>query len=128
MSANPVIVLYMEVPPEFLKLLRDVMEKNGWGVREVARRASLSHTLISNIVNLGEQPSFDTCVALAPVLEKSPLTLIYLAGLLPKPPDWKPELGEAVDLFARMDETEQDDLLAYMRRRAERGQSEKSRT
>ena len=115
----------MEVPPEFVKILQDAMDKNGWGVRELGRRAGLSHTLISNIINLGEQPTFDTCVALAPVLELTPLTLIYMAGLLPKPPEWKPKLEEAVALFGNMPDGEQDDLLTYMRRRVQRGEREK---
>lgn len=115
----------MQAPDEFLAVLREVVEKTG-GVREVGRRAGLSHSLISNIINLGEQPTFDTCIALAPVMEMEPLTVIYMAGLLPKPPDWKPELNEALALFGRMTVDEQDDLLVYMRRRVERGQREES--
>ena len=115
----------MTVPAEFVEFLQGVMDANGWGVRELARRADLSHTLISNIINLGEQPSFDTCVALAPVVGKQPTTLLYMAGLLPKPPDWKPNLEEALALFGNLPQGEQDDLLAYMRRRAERGERDK---
>ncbi len=112
-----------QAPEAFLVELRSVMEKNGWGMREVGRRAGVSHTTISNILNLGEQPTFDTAVALAPVLERDPLTTIYLAGLLPAPPDWDPDLNDAIELLKRMDETTRDGLLAFMRR-VEQGERE----
>lgn len=114
----------MEAPEEFVRFLRDFVEKNG-GAREVGRRAGLSHTLILNTINLGEKPSFDTCVALAPVLGMTPLNVLYSAGLLPQPPGWKPNLDEAIALLSRMSEAEQDQHLAFMRVTVEQGEREK---
>jgi len=118
----------MQAPKEFVKLLRDVMEKNGWGVREVARRAELSHTLISNIVNLGEQPSFDTCVALAPVLDVSPVTLIYMAGLLPRPPEWTPDMEETRSILSRLSDSDRQAMMAFAKEKLRQGASEKQGT
>jgi transcriptional regulator with XRE-family HTH domain len=114
----------MQVPEEFVKLLRET----GWGPREIGRRADLSHTLISNIMNLGEQPSFDTCVALAPILGKSPVTLIYMAGLLPKPPDWTPDMEETRSILSRLSEEDRRAMMAFAKEKLKPGESERERT
>ena len=69
---------------EFIDWLKNQMSAHDWGIRETARRADVSHTSISNIINLEEQPTFETCKALAKAFDVSPIFVLELAGQLPK--------------------------------------------
>lgn len=70
-------------PEAFVAWLRDQLKTRGWTVREAARRAGISHTSISYILG-GDQPSFDTCMALGRIFETPPIYVLTLSGLLPQ--------------------------------------------
>lgn len=59
------------------------LERRGWSQRELARRADLSPTSVSAVIAGQRDPTWDFCAAIAKPLEKSPLELFRLAGLLP---------------------------------------------
>jgi transcriptional regulator with XRE-family HTH domain len=58
------------------------MKEKGWGVRELARRAGVSHPIISDALN-GKGASFDTCKALAFLFRVPAEQVLRMAGLLP---------------------------------------------
>lgn len=71
-------MFYME-SVSFGSWLNAEIEGRNWSIRETARQAGISPTLITNIINLGERPSYDTCVALARALEK-PIQGVLVRG------------------------------------------------
>lgn len=65
--------------------------------RELARRAGISHTAISNVLSGYRDPTWDFCAAIAKPLDKQPIEVFRIVGLLP------PSAG-------RVDELSQDEL------------------
>lgn len=55
---------------------------NNLSSRETARRAGISHPLISDILN-GGKPSLETCSVLAELFKTPPEEVLRMAGLLP---------------------------------------------
>ena len=118
----------MKAPPEFIKWLEGEIKERGWSIRETARRANVSHSLLSNILSLGEQPSLDTSDALAEALGKTKLELAYRSGIWDTPPSWwTPEREEWNVLFGELGESDQEELLALAKVKAKRGKREKSK-
>jgi len=70
-------------PNQLVEWLKANMEKNNWGIREVARRAGVSHPTISDLLN-GKEPSLNTSVALAKLFNTTPEFILTLAGIFPK--------------------------------------------
>ena len=64
--------------------LNERIKESGWSIREVARRANISHSWISNVLSGQKQPNWDFCVAIAPVFDVPVETLFHMAGLLPQ--------------------------------------------
>lgn len=78
-----IIQIMATVPEDFHKWLTDRLEERGWGIREAARQIGVSHPTISDIVTYRKQPSFDTVLAIAATFRESPVSMLYLSGLLP---------------------------------------------
>jgi transcriptional regulator with XRE-family HTH domain len=83
-AADSVTLIYTMTENLFIPWLTRSITERGWSIRETARHAGISHTVISNILN-GDQPTFDTCVALSQVFREPPEYILRLAGLLPPP-------------------------------------------
>jgi len=92
----------------------------------MARGIGISHPLISEILD-GQQPSFDTCLKIADVFAVPRETVVFMAGLLPKPPGRSPELDEWNFLFDKLSDMDQEDLLTLARVKARRGKSDKAK-
>lgn len=104
-----------EVPDDFVAWLNSQMEGKGWGIRETARRAGVSHPVISDILNLRKKPSFETCKALAELFEFPPEYVMRLAGLLQQLPNRDPDDEEMLHLFGQLDEGDQEEILQIAR-------------
>jgi transcriptional regulator with XRE-family HTH domain len=87
------------------------MEKRGWGMAVTARRASLSHPVISDIVNLQAQPTFETCVGLAKAFEMPPEEVLRRANMLSSHSDAR--LQTLIDLYNNLSPQDRIDLIAY---------------
>lgn len=66
---------------EFIDWLNQEMEKRSWSIRQTARAANLSHTVIAVALS-GDKPTFNTCAALAEAFKVSPNYVFQLAGLI----------------------------------------------
>lgn len=102
------------VPQEFIEWLNNQMQIQGWGIRETARKANISHTSISMILG-GGQPSFDTCVALAHAFGVSIIQTLVMAGLLTPPPEYSPTRAQWDDVFEKLPADDQQELLEIAR-------------
>jgi transcriptional regulator with XRE-family HTH domain len=100
---------------EFIQWLNARMQDREWGVRETARQAGLSHPTVSDILNLGIQPSYDTCMALARAFNTPPEEILRLAGLLPKAPEETPTLRQLIWEFLQLDDADQAQILKQVK-------------
>jgi len=66
---------------DFINWLNKEIEKRDWSIRQTARAANISHTVISNLLS-GDKPTFNTCAALAEAFKVSPSYVFQLAGLV----------------------------------------------
>lgn len=89
------------------------MKNNNLGTRETARRAGISHPLISDILN-GGRPSLETCTVLAELFKTPPEQVLRMAGLLP-PKAHKDVIKERADyLLARLSPEKQLQAVEYL--------------
>jgi transcriptional regulator with XRE-family HTH domain len=105
-------------PEGFPRWLNEQMNSRGWSVRETARRGGISHTPISFVLS-GEQPSFETCVALARAFNLQPETVLRKAGLLPEVPDTN-ELAREVYLLGLLSEEDRQEVLEIVQLKIKR--------
>ena len=89
------------------------MRNKGWGVREVARRAGLSHPIISDALN-GGNVSFETCKALASLFHIPPEEVFRKAGLLPPRPAADELTERAEHLYGLLTRENQRKALEYL--------------
>lgn len=61
--------------------LTEEIRFRSWSMRELARRAGLSHSAVSLVI-AGQPPTWDFCAAIAPPLEISPIEVFLIAGKL----------------------------------------------
>lgn len=67
----------------FPKWLATELERRMWSMRELARRASISHSWVADIVSGVKPPSWDFCSAIAKPLGYRPVEMFIEAGLVP---------------------------------------------
>lgn len=112
---------------DFAAWLDGKLNDRGWNDSKLASVAGFNQSVLSKARG-GTGPGVEACIAIANALKVPPAEVLVAAGHIPAPPHWEPKLDEALSLFANLREDEQDDLLAYMRRKVERGEREKSDT
>lgn len=79
--------------------LANELKTRGWSIRELARRANISHTTIADVLSGQRAPTWDFCATIARTLGEQPENILRLAGLLsPLPPPVEHE-QEALSLF-----------------------------
>lgn len=66
----------------FGEWLNKELTERGWSQRELGRQAGISGAIVSEVIN-GRPPGWGFCAAIARPLEKTPLEVFQLAGLLP---------------------------------------------
>lgn len=63
--------------------LAEELEGRGWSIRELARRAKISHTTVSQVLSHQREPTWEFCAQIAQALDVLPETVFRKAGLLP---------------------------------------------
>jgi transcriptional regulator with XRE-family HTH domain len=80
------------------------IKQRGWSQREFARRADISHPLVSQVFAGEVPPSADFCIKAAHALEVPPEKVLRLAGILPTPPaaEDDPTIAEILDIVKNL--------------------------
>jgi transcriptional regulator with XRE-family HTH domain len=91
----------------FIIWLKTEMHRKDWGITVTAKKAGLSHPVISDIMNFQLQPSFETCVGLAKAFDLPLEAVLIKAGYLLSTED-NPIREEIVLTVKRVND---DDLL-----------------
>jgi len=100
-------------------LIKEEMNKRNLSIRDFAKLVGVSHPTISAVLN-GEEPSFDLCRKLAPVLHIPLESVLLSAGLLP-PASPDTEYAEQIlHLLRQLSPQEQEEILELLRFKAER--------
>lgn len=90
-------------------------QKQGWSIRDLARRASLGHATVGHVLNRYRQPGRRFCQGMARAF-KVPTEFVYrLAGFLPPEPENDEQLNLALWLFNRLSPDERQRMLKWMR-------------
>lgn len=103
--------------------LANELNERGWSQRELARRADIAPTTVSEVLAERRKPTFDFCAAIAGPLGKTPVDVFRLAGLLPSPPevvnepragyDESTEVQKVVDILGRLPADKRQEILHY---------------
>lgn len=100
--------------------LNSQIEDRDWSLRETARRAGLSPSVVSDVLTEKIRASYDFCMGIAQALDVPPEDVLRRAGLLPKQQGYNPKAEELLGLFAHLGEMDQDELIALARLKLER--------
>ena len=91
------------------------LNTRGWSQRELARRADLTSTTVSDVVNGKRKPTYEFCAAIAKPLGKRPEELFRLAGLLPqRRPDDEVTFQDFVELGLELSHEERTRVMEYI--------------
>jgi len=106
--------------PEAIKWLKAMMAEREWGISATAKAAGLSHPVISDMLNLKAQPSFETCRALARAFGLEPRIILEIFGLLDPLPHLTPKQQQLISLLPMLGEDDQDEIIGLAEMKAER--------
>lgn len=98
---------------EFIEWLEEEIIRHGWSIREAARRAGLSHSAISSVLNHTRNPGWEFCAGIARAFEITPETVFRKAGLLCVRPGADLTLEELAAIVNQLPENAREDLLWY---------------
>jgi transcriptional regulator with XRE-family HTH domain len=62
------------------------MQTRGLSMRELARKADISHTTVADVISGQRSPTCEFCLAIARALDERPERILYLASYLPSEP------------------------------------------
>lgn len=95
--------------------LTEEIENRGWSLRELGRRAGLSHATISNILSGQTNPGLDFCVGIARALDVSAESVLRRADLLPRRAEETESRREMLYLFDQLTEETQETVITMLR-------------
>jgi len=91
--------------------LDEELETRGWSIREMARRAGVSHTAIASALNRKGRPSADLCVAIADALGVPAVEVVQRAGILPPDPPETAAWRRLNEMWTRLSDEDQKRIL-----------------
>jgi len=108
----------------FTAWINSELEAREWSIRELGKRAGLSATTISNVLNGHRMPGKRFCIALARAFGVSREEVFRHAGFLQPLPDNDAGAEQALYLFRRLTVADQERILVMMRALAELSEAE----
>lgn len=96
-------------------LITTELEERGWSMRELGRRAGVSHAHISNVVSGSAKPGADFCLAIARAFRLPPERMLRLGGFLPPllGPETDPALNELLEITRQLSPEGRQEVLNY---------------
>jgi len=87
----------------------------GWSKSELARRAGVSISQTTDVLNERANPGAEFCIAVARALGNPPEEMLRLGGILPPLPPTVADEHEAIDLFRRLSAELRQAIINTMR-------------
>ena len=98
----------------FVDWMATELERRGWSMSELARRAGMSHSLVSEVLAEKRYPTPDFVLAVARGAGADPVTLLRLAGHLPDAPP-PTDLDSTVgDIFRSLPDTQRNAVAVLL--------------
>ena len=110
------------VESDLIPWLNQRLRDLAWSQRELARRADVSASTISDVTAGKRPPSWDFCAAIARPLGVDPDEIFVLAGLKRPPPAPVAEENEVLAILRRLPGSVRDVVIAMLRGLARDGQ------
>ena len=98
----------------FVAWLDAELEQRNWSYNQLARRAGLSHSMLSR-VRAGAPPGWSICHAVAGALDLPPEEVFRQAGLLPPIPVEQAEYEQLRYLLTQLSEEDRQELIEIAR-------------
>jgi transcriptional regulator with XRE-family HTH domain len=98
--------------------LANELKERGWSMRELARRADISHTTVAEVLARQRAPTWEFCIAVAKVLRLSPQRLFELAGLMEATA--APDETELLHAYRQLDSSRRELVLTIVQALAQR--------
>lgn len=112
----------------FPEWLQSELDNREWTQADLARKAELSRTVISRVMNGERLPGIDFCKGVARALGLRDIDVMRRAGLAdPEPVTDAPSLRELITRFATLSDEDQESVLKMVRALDEMEQAEKRR-
>ena len=99
--------------------IEDKLQETGWSQRELARRANVSHSMVSKVVSGEKTPGIDFCTAIARTFGERPEKVLRLAGLLPpsggKLNDLSEDEGQLIEMYRQFRASDRPRVLRVVK-------------
>lgn len=89
------------------------LNRRGWSQADLARKAYMTTSTVSNLLNGRRQVGLGTANSLAKAFRVPVPEILSVAGLIPKIPESTAEEEQLLYLFRQMNEDQRRDLLLY---------------
>ncbi len=101
---------------DLVKFLNGELKRRSWSQRELARRADLSHSLISQVLSEQVRATPEFCIAVADALGEAREDVLRMAGVLPPLPqiDGDASMAKTLEVMKRLTPEEREEVLAYV--------------
>jgi transcriptional regulator with XRE-family HTH domain len=100
---------------EFVKWLRDEMDKRGIRSADIAEVEGITSATISRILSMERRAGPESCVAIAHALQLPAEVVFRKAGLLPKEQEPTPGIQELNFLYSQLSEDDRENVLIQIR-------------
>jgi plasmid maintenance system antidote protein VapI len=98
-----------------LNWLDRILDDMGWTPADLSRATKLDSAVISNIRNGKREIGLDTAIAIAKATNRSPETILRMAGKLPDSPNVDEEIEQILHEINKLNKADQQEVLAYIR-------------
>jgi len=95
--------------------LDDLLDDLGWTPADLARATKLDSAVISNIRNGKRDVGLETSITIAKATNRSPESILRMAGKLPARPETDEELEKVLYEIAKLPKDDQREVLAFIR-------------
>ena len=95
--------------------IQESLTQRGWSQSELARRAKLSSTTVSDVLSGSAKPGFNFCKGVARAFGVRTQKVLMLAGLLPPEPEETPTSRELLYMFMQLNDEDQERILSITR-------------
>lgn len=99
----------------FSPWILEQLESRDWSQADLARRAGLSRTAISDVISGNANAGYALCMAVARALELPPENVLRKAELLPPNPDVDEEIEKILHEVEKLPKSDQEEVLAFIR-------------
>ena len=99
---------------QFSKWLMNKLIEKGWSQAELAYKAGVSRTAISDVISEKRSAGTELCRAIARAFNLPPELIFRKAGLLPAAPDNSPTLESINYKLSLLPESEQERILEFV--------------